>query len=91
MTITRRKFETASHIYYIIIIALCERCMDVYRLYWTDKSRNTVESITLQSMQHRVEDIPLSTTKLISDIASYKASDHCSQCAWPRLSARNRL
>jgi len=34
-----------------------------------------VESMSLQSMQHRVEDIPLSPTKLISDIASYKASE----------------
>jgi len=45
------------------------------RLYWTDRSRNTVESMSLQSMQHRVEDIPLSSTKVISDIASYKASE----------------
>jgi len=31
-------------------------------------------------MQHRVEDIPLSTTKLISDIASYKAGDIFTAC-----------
>jgi len=31
--------------------------------------------MSLQSMQHRVEAIPLSPTKLISDIASYKASE----------------
>ena len=52
---------------------LSVNCCD--RLYWTDRSRNTVESISLQSMQHRVEDIHLSPTKLVSDIASYKASD----------------
>jgi len=45
------------------------------RLYWTDLSRNTIESMSLQSMLHRVEDIPLSATKTISDVAVYKASE----------------
>lgn len=42
------------------------------RLYWTDMARNTIESINLQSSEHRVETIPQYQGKVVVDVAVYQ-------------------